>query len=73
MESFDAVTKKREWISKWSTKSFAEQIMASSCLHGLFFSAIELVNDWLKVKTIASSSHELIDIFERMILDQVSF
>ena len=71
VENFDAVTNKRDWIEKWKTSSFGEQLVASSCLHGLMFCSLDIVHNWLTVKTRSILSHEIIDIFERMILDQV--
>ncbi|RNA02317.1 Ribonucleoside-diphosphate reductase subunit M2 [Brachionus plicatilis] len=70
VENFDAVINKRNWIEKWKTASFGEQLVASSCLHGLMFCSLDLVHNWLAIKTRSILSHELIDIFERMILDQ---
>ncbi|CAF0719190.1 unnamed protein product [Brachionus calyciflorus] len=70
VENFDSVAKKREWIEKWKNTSFGEQLVASSCLHGLLFSSLELICSWLKIKTRTILSHELMDFFEKMILDQ---
>lgn len=70
VENFDAVVNKRDWVEKWRNGSFGEQLVASSCLHGLLFSSLDLVYNWLKVKTRAIMSHELIGFFERMMHDQ---
>lgn len=72
VENFDAVSNKRKWISQWTTSSFGEQLIASACLHGLLFSSLELVHSWLRNRNKASSSHELTDILEKMIFEQVS-
>lgn len=71
VENFDAVVRKREWIEEWRNSSFAEQLVASSCLHGLLFSSLDLVCNWLKIKSRTLLSHELVGFFEKMIHDQV--
>ena len=62
---------KREWVSEWTHRGFGEQLMASACLHGLLFSSRELVHSWLKSRTRNLFNHELVEILERMIVDQV--
>jgi hypothetical protein len=70
VENFDAVQNKRQWVAQWKHSSFGEQLAASACLHGLMFSSLELVRDWLKNRTKNALDHDLIDTFDKMILDQ---
>lgn len=70
VEAYEPVQNKRNWISSWSNCSFGEQLLASACLHGLFFVSIELIQNWLQTRTRKSNSHELIDMFERLRIDQ---
>ena len=73
IENFDAVANKRAWISQWKYSSFGEQLAASACLHGLLFSSTELVRDWLKSRIKNGDNHDLLETFDKMILDQVKF
>ena len=70
VEEYEAVAAKREWIARWQNRSLADQLVASACLHGLLFSSIELVNDWLKNRARASFTHELNEILDKMTIDQ---
>jgi len=70
VEEYEAVAAKREWIAGWQNRSLADQLVASACLHGLLFSSIELVNDWLKNRARASFTHELNEILDKMTIDQ---
>lgn len=70
VENFDAVSSKREWVNQWKHASFGDQLLASACLHGLFFTSLDLVHMWLKNKTRSIFSHEIVDIMEKMIIDQ---
>jgi ribonucleotide reductase beta subunit family protein with ferritin-like domain len=70
VEAFDAVQEKSEWVAQWTHSSFGEQLAASACLHGLLFTGLELLNDWLKSRTKNMFHHELVDFLDRMILDQ---
>ncbi len=70
MENFDAVQNKRQWVAQWRHCSFGDQLAASACLHGLMFSALELVRDWLRNRTKNALDHDLLDTFDKMILDQ---
>ena len=72
MENWDAVVNKREWLAMWTRKSFAEQLIGAACLHGLMFTSLNLVHSWLQNKMRASMGHELVDILEKMIHDQVN-
>lgn len=73
VEEYDAVINKRNWISTWSKASFGDKILASACIHGLFFISLDLLCEWLKIKTKVALSHELVDIIGKMIIDQVNF
>lgn len=44
---------------------------ASACIHGIFFISLDLINVWLKSKLRASCSHEIVEVIEKMIADQV--
>lgn len=70
VESLDAVIKKRKWVLMSQNMSFADQLLASACMHGLFFSTIDLVQTWFQSCPKKSNNHELIDIFNRMMIDQ---
>ena len=45
--------------------------MAASCLHGLFFGAVELTANWLKSKSRNNGAHELVEILEKIKHEQV--
>ena len=73
---------KRNWVKKWSENgvSFADKLVASVCMHGLFFCTINLIQQWLKERagagsasTATSYNHEFIDIIDKMIIDEVYF
>jgi len=70
VENFDSVQNKRQWVAQWKHSSFGEQIMASAIMHGLLFSSLDLVINWLRARKHSQFEHELIDIFEKMVLDQ---
>jgi len=70
VESYESVAAKRSWLAQWKNSTFAEQLLAATCLHGLFFSGLELTVSWLKNRTRNQFSHELVEILERMIYDQ---
>ena len=70
VENFDAVANKRAWVSQWKHAPFGDQLAASACLHGLMFCATELIRDWLKARMKNNFNHELVEIFDKMILDQ---
>lgn len=70
VESYNSVVNKREWITKWKNSSFGETLLASACLHGLLFTSLSLVHGWLKNRCKNKFNHEIIEIFERMIIDQ---
>lgn len=66
VESYDSLAEKRQWILKWKNAHFTEQLMAASCLHGLFFGAVELTANWLKSKSRNNGAHELVEILEKI-------
>jgi len=71
VENYDSVLQKRAWITQWKYLSFSEQLMGAICLHGLFFSAINLTANWLKNRHRNNSgSHELVEILEKILYDQ---
>lgn len=70
VENYDSVAEKRAWISQWKHFHFSEQLMAAICLHGLFFCAVELTANWLKKRNRSNGSHELVEIFEKILYDQ---
>jgi ribonucleotide reductase beta subunit family protein with ferritin-like domain len=70
VENYDSVAEKRAWLSQWKNSHFSEQLMAALCLHGLFFSAIELTANWLKKRSRSNGSHELVEIFDKILHDQ---
>ena len=72
MENWDPVINKREWLSQLEYKSFAEKLVGAACLHGLMFTSLNLIHSWLQNKMRASMGHELVDTFEKMIVDQVN-
>jgi len=40
-------------------------------MHGLMFSSLELFTNWLKIRLGQRFKHELIEILDKMIIDQV--
>lgn len=71
VEGYDSVQDKRSWINQWKHSHFTEQLMAATCLHGLFFSAIELTANWLNSRSRNNTGkHELVEILERILYDQ---
>jgi hypothetical protein len=72
VENYASVGEKREWIKQWKFMPFTEQLLAASCLHGLLFSSLQVIVHWLKNRGRKQFDHELIEIFEKMIHDQVS-
>jgi hypothetical protein len=72
VEGIDAIVNKRNWIKQWSSADFGLKMTASACIHGIFFISLDLVLNWLKNKFRGSFTHELIEIIEKMIADQVS-
>jgi ribonucleotide reductase beta subunit family protein with ferritin-like domain len=72
VEGYDSVQDKRSWISKWKYSHFTEQLMAATCLHGLFFSAIEITANWLNSRTKRNNNgkHEIVEILEKILHDQ---
>jgi hypothetical protein len=73
VENWDPVIDKREWLSQLENKSFAEKLVGAACLHGLMFTALNLIHSWLQNKMRASMGHELVDTFAKMIVDQVNY
>lgn len=71
VEGFDAVVNKRNWIAQWKKADFGVRMAASACIHGIFFISLDLVNNWLKTKLRTSFTHELVEVIEKMIADQV--
>jgi ribonucleoside-diphosphate reductase beta chain len=71
VENYDSVSNKRAWINQWKHAPFGEQLMASACMHGLMFSSLEMTRDWLKIRTRNLFNHELVEILDKMIFDQV--
>lgn len=71
VEGFDAVHNKRNWIKQWDKADFGVKMAASACIHGIFFISLDIINTWLKTKLRASSSHEMIEVLQNMIADQV--
>lgn len=71
IENLETVKSKRNLITEWSSLEFNEKLVASACLHGLFFTSVNLVQDWLKLRsTKTPMSHEFIEMIERMNIDQ---
>lgn len=71
VENYDSVKEKRNWIAQWKHSSFSEQLIAAACLHGLFFSAIELTGDWIRNRSRSNNGcHEIVDIFAKILHDQ---
>jgi ribonucleotide reductase beta subunit family protein with ferritin-like domain len=70
VESYNSVANKRAWINQWQNSSFGEQLMAATCLHGLLFCSLSLVCNWLKARNKNKFNHEIIELFDRMIVDQ---
>lgn len=72
VENYDSVSEKRSWISQWKYSHFTEQLMAATCLHGLFFSAIELTANWLRNRSRSNNGdHELTEILDKITHDQL--
>jgi ribonucleotide reductase beta subunit family protein with ferritin-like domain len=81
METKKSTINKRNWVKKWSEQSvsFADKLVASVCMHGLFFSTINLIQQWLKERsgsgfltTATSYNHEFIEIIDKMVIDEVN-
>lgn len=70
VENYESVAAKRDWLAQWKDTDFSEQLMAATCLHGLFFSAVELTVNWLKSRSRNTGNHELVDILEKILHDQ---
>lgn len=71
VEGNDAVIVKRNWINHWKKADFGLKMVASACIHGIFFISLDIVHALIKSKLRVSSSHELIVVIEKMIADQV--
>ena len=74
MELKISANNKRNWIKKYSSNnySFADKLVASVCLHGLFFTTVNLVQQWLKERAATISyNHEFIEIIDKMTIDEV--
>lgn len=70
VENYDSVADKRSWIAQWKNSHFTEQLMAATCLHGLFFSAIELTSNWLKSRSRNNGAHEVVEILDKITYEQ---
>lgn len=72
VENYDSVIEKRKWLKQWQNSHFTEQLMAATCLHGLFFGAIEITSNWLKQRNGRNNNgtHEVVDILDRILYDQ---
>lgn len=77
MNNKESVKNKRSWAKEWSSNelNFSLKLVASACMHGLFFCTINLLQQWFKSRAVgdsnASYNHEIIDIVDKMIIDQV--
>lgn len=71
VENYDSLANKRNWILQWKNSHFIDQLIAASCLHGLFFSAIELTVNWLQERSRhVSGTHELVEVLQKILYDQ---
>lgn len=71
VENYDSLADKRKWILQWKDSHFIEQLIAATCLHGLFFSAIELTVNWLQERSRhISGTHELVEVLQKILYDQ---
>ena len=76
MATMKSAKNKRNWVKKWSENSvsFADKLVASVCLHGIFFCTINLIQQWFKERTGSGSftnatsyNHEFIEIIDKMV------
>lgn len=70
IESAEASKAKRDLIKACGTYDFSQKLVACACLHGILFSSVNIIKDWIdRCVRNTMNNHEIHEIFAKMCTD----